>query len=92
MGQPPVPPNLGELVSGDTEVFRAFADKSFRDRKKKKVRYGAYLLRDEDVQDGLSLGLTPEASVRYLARNYGYCSIFVRDIVSIDNLEVRLDR
>jgi hypothetical protein len=90
-----VPSQLGEPVNDDVELFRAFAEKNFRERKAKPphvVRYWAYLLREEDAADGLSVGLTPKASVKHLSRNYGYCSIQREAITSLpDGLCVRLD-
>lgn len=82
----------GERLTDEQTVFRAFADKSYRDRKRQKVRAGAYLLRQIDAADGLSVGTTPEAAVMYLERNYGYCSINVGEIHGLPyGLEVRLD-
>jgi hypothetical protein len=73
-------------------VYRAFALPNFRTRKKNAARYFAYLLREEDAQNGLSVGLTPAASVRYLESNEGYCAISVREIHALGyNLEVRSD-
>ena len=84
--------NLGNRLDDNLEVFRAFAEKSFRHRNKNEVRYFAYLLREEDVANGLSVGLTPEAAVRHLDTNEGYCRIAVRDIHSLPyGLEVRAD-
>jgi hypothetical protein len=86
--------NIGELLADDREIFRAFADKSFRVRKNPpphKIRSGAYLLREDDV-DGLSVGLTPRDCVRFLERNFGYCSILVGQVRALPYaLEVRLD-
>ena len=91
-----IPSQLGARIDDDIELFRAFAERSFRDRKATPphaVRYSAYLLRDEDVADGLSMGLTPKASVKFLSRNYGYGSIRLQAITSLsdDALYVRLD-
>lgn len=87
--------NVGDLLGDDVEVFRAFADKSFRERRKApphRVRSGAFLLRDEDAGDGLSVGISPKEAVRHLDRNFGYCSIFVRQIVALPyGLQVRRD-
>jgi len=84
--------DIGALLPDDRDVFRAFAEKSYRDRKKNKVRYGAYLLRDEDVNDGLSVGLTANSAVQHLNSNEGYCVISVGAIHSLPyNLEVRID-
>lgn len=92
MSAPPIT-RLGDRVSDDIVVYRAFAEKSFRDRPKNKARYFAYLLREEDVEDGLSVGLTPAAAVRYLSTNEGYCSISVRDIHALGGcIEVRMDK
>lgn len=86
---------LGEQIGDGVLLFRAFAEKNFRERKATPphtVRYGAYLLRAEDVADGLSVGLTPEASVKNLARNEGYCSVPSGAVYSMqDGLSVRLD-
>jgi len=64
--------NVGDRLSDTQELFRAFADKSFRDRKRNVVRAGAYYLRESEVDDGLSVGLTPRAAVQHLEKNYGY--------------------
>ena len=89
------PFQLGELVANNVELFRAFAGKNFRERRANAphvVRYWAYLLREEDVADGLSVGFTPRASVKHLSRNYGYCSILSAEITSLpDGLYVRVD-
>lgn len=86
---------LGEPVGGDVELFRAFAEKNFRERKATPphvVRYWAYLLREEDEADGLSVGITPKASVKHLSRNYGYGSIRCGEVTSLPyGLCVRLD-
>jgi hypothetical protein len=88
----PPPDNLGGVLADDIVVFRAFAEKSYRRRKSGQVRYLAYLLRESDIQDGLSVGLSPEAAVKYLRSNQGYCQILVGDIHALDgNLEVRFD-
>jgi hypothetical protein len=43
-----------------------------------------------DHTDGLSLGLTPQAAIEGLSRNFGYCSILVGDIHRLPyGLEVR---
>ena len=84
--------DVGARLSDDRDVFRAFSEKGYRERKKNKVRHGAYLLRDEDVNDGLSVGLTPDAAVQHLNFNEGYCSISVEAIHSLPyDLEVRID-
>jgi hypothetical protein len=84
--------SVGERLDDGVIVYRAFAEKNFRDRKKNKVRYFAYLLREEDVENGLSVGLTPAASARYLETNEGYCEIRVGTIHALGhNLEVRAD-
>jgi len=89
------PSHLGEPIDEDIELFRAFAEKNFRERKSSPphvVRYWAYLLRDEDAADGLSVGLTPKASVKFLTRNYGYGSIRVPAVTSMpDSLAVKRD-
>jgi hypothetical protein len=94
MAAPPVPNNVGDLLPDDREVFRAFSDKSYRERKatRNRVRSGAYQLREDDIADGLSVGLTPEAAVRHLQTNFGYCSISVGTIHALPyHLEVRSD-
>lgn len=85
--------NVGDLLSDEQEVFRAFSDKSYRERKTiNRVRSGAFQLREEDSEDGLSVGLTPEAAVKHLRTNYGYCSISVGKIHALPHgLEVRAD-
>jgi hypothetical protein len=86
------PTRLGDVLPDETLIYRAFADKSYRHRKKKEVRYAAYLLRECDVADGLSVGLTPEAAVRDLESNEGYCSISVGAIHALPfGLKVRKD-
>ena len=86
---------LGERIDEDIELFRAFAEKKFRERKNPPphvVRYWAFLMREDDVDDGLSVGLTPRASVKFLSRNHGYASIRVSSITALpDNLLVRRD-
>lgn len=96
MASPPASNSkLGDLVADDREVFRAFAEKNFRRRKDQpphQVRYFSYLLREEDIGDGLSVGLTPADAVKELARNFGYCSILVSAIRALPfGLEVRID-
>jgi hypothetical protein len=86
------PVNIGRTLNDDVHVFRAFAEKSYRDRKKNKVRNFAYLLRDEDAADGLSVGLSPGAAVRDLQTNEGYCKIMVGIIHALPyGLQVRID-
>jgi hypothetical protein len=88
------PVNLGGLLNDDIYVFRAFAEKKFRERKKSKneVRYFAFVLRDEDVADGLSVGLTPKAAVERLETNEGYCKILAGVIHGLPyGLQVRID-
>jgi hypothetical protein len=75
MADPPA--NLGVLLNDDIVIYRAFAEKSYRYRDKNRVKYCAYLLRDIDVNDGLSVGLSPAAAVRGLLSNEGYCHISV---------------
>jgi hypothetical protein len=85
--------NLGALLGDDQIVFRAFAEKSFRDRKRNKVRPGAYLLREDDVGDGLSVGLSPEAAVKYLETNEGVCQISAGVVHSLPyDLKVKIDQ
>jgi hypothetical protein len=79
-------------LGGDVYLYRAFAEKSYRRRKPPKVRYLAYWLREEDAQDGLSVGLTPAAAVRYLQTNEGYCRIRVGAVLGLPyGLEIRID-
>lgn len=79
-------------MADDVQVFRAFAEKSFRRRKKHQVRYAAYMLREEDARDGLSVGLSPDAAVKYLQTNEGYCQIMVGAIHGLNlGLQVRRD-
>jgi hypothetical protein len=90
------PSQLGEHVDDGVELFRGFADKNFRERKTNSphvVRYWAYLLREDDVADGLSVGLTPKSSVKYLTRgNFGYGSIMSESVTALpDGLSVRRD-
>ena len=88
--QPPV--NLGNILADNIQIFRAFAEKSYRNRKKNQVRYFAYLLRDDEVTDGLSVGTSPASAVRHLETNEGYCSILVGDIHALPyDLRVRAD-
>jgi hypothetical protein len=84
------PIQLGDPLPEDTVVFRAFSLPGHRKSKPPKVRYQAYLRR-EDHKDGLSLGRTPEAAVADLDFNFGYCSIRVGDIRGLKryNLDVR---
>jgi hypothetical protein len=76
-------------------VFRAFTEKNFRERKSTPphvVRFWAYLLRDDDAVDGLSVDITPQASVKHLDKNHGYAEILVGAITSLpDGLQVRID-
>jgi hypothetical protein len=89
---PPAPSRLGDPLDGTVQIFRAFAEKSFRNRKKNQVRYFAYLLREVDSADGLSVGLTPAAAVKYLESNEGYCRISVAEIHALPyGLKVRID-
>jgi hypothetical protein len=84
--------NIGDILEDNVRVFRAFAEKSFRSRTKNRVRYFAYLLRDEDVRDGLSVGLSPDSAVKYLKTNEGYCQIMVGAIHGLNfDLQVRRD-
>lgn len=86
------PVNLGDRLNDELHVFRAFAEKNYRDRKKNEVRYFAYLLRDDDTGDGLSVGLSPDAAVRHLQTNEGYCRILVGAIHDLPyGLVVRMD-
>lgn len=88
-------PRLGDKIADEREIFRAFAEKNFRKRKNPpphEVRYFAYLLREDDLADGLSVGLTPRDAIKHLERNYGYCSISVGIIHGLGfDLEVRVD-
>ncbi len=73
-------------------MFRAFAYQSYRKSKKREVRYFAYLIGEDDIADGLSVGLTPKAAVKGLAENFGYCSISAGTVHALPfNLEVRVD-
>ena len=84
--------NVGEVLSDDVIIYRAFSDKSYRHRGRNKVRSGAYLLREDEVQDGLSVGLTPKDAVKYLEKNFGYCSITVGTVHALPyDLKVRVD-
>jgi hypothetical protein len=86
------PPRVDGRLNDNVLVFRAFAEKSYRDRNKNVVRYFAYLLRDIDANDGLSVGLSPAGAVRYLESNEGYCQILVGQIHELPfGLEVRAD-
>jgi hypothetical protein len=90
MADPPA--NLGVLLNDDVLIYRAFAEKSYRDRNKNIVRYFSYLLRDVDVADGLSVGLSPAAAIRDLLSNEGYCQILVGEIHRLPfGLQVRID-
>jgi hypothetical protein len=85
-------PQLGDPVPRGITVYRAFSKKTFRERRADgsgKVRSGAYY-REPNHEDGLSLGMTPEAAVSGLTDNFGYCSISVDAIRSLPyKLEVR---
>jgi hypothetical protein len=84
--------NVGDILPDHQEVFRAFAEKSYRDRAKNRVRPRAFLLLEKDVQDGLSVGLTPKGAVAHLQRNEGYCKISVGAIHTLPfNLQVKRD-
>jgi hypothetical protein len=86
------PANLGIVLGDDVLIYRAFAEKKYRNRDKNAVRYFAYVLRDIDVNDGLSVGLSPAAAVRGLQTNEGYCQILVGVIHALPfGLQVRLD-
>jgi hypothetical protein len=92
MATPAANPNLGGIVADDQEAFRAFAYQSYRKSKNHTVRYFAYLLGEDDIADGLSVGLSPRAAIKGLAENFGYCSISVGVIHGLPfGLEVRLD-
>jgi hypothetical protein len=89
---PPAASPLGDPLDSSVQIFRAFAEKSYRNRKKNEVRYFAYLLREVDAADGLSVGLTPAAAVKDLEANEGYCRISVADICALPyGLIVRID-
>ncbi len=87
-------PRLGSRLAGELTIYRGFPDKGFRKRKSQpphKVEHFAYLLREEDLQNGLSLGITPGDAVRHLVGgNFGYCAISVAEIDAL-GLEVRED-
>jgi hypothetical protein len=88
----PASSNVGEPLGNDVIIYRAFSDKSYRHRKRNKVRSGAYLIREDEIADGLSVGLTPKDAVKYLKTNYGYCSISVGAVHALPyNLKVRAD-
>lgn len=95
MATPAANPNLGDVLGDGQEIFRAFAEKGHRKRRKTpphEVRYFAYLLREEDVADGLSVGLRPSDAVKHLAENFGYCSISTGVVHFLPyGLVVRLD-
>jgi hypothetical protein len=56
------------------------------------VRPGAYYLRDDEIDDGLSVGLTPKDAIKCLERNYGYCALSVAKVHGLPyNLQVRGD-
>jgi hypothetical protein len=83
--------NLGDLVSDDKNVFRAFAVPGFRDRKKKTVNDYAYYRRVSD-KDGISVGLSPEHAVSGLGVNSGYCQLPVKPVHELPHgIKVRLD-
>jgi hypothetical protein len=85
--------HIGELLGDDVIIYRAFSDRSYRHRKRNKVRSGAYLLREDEVGDGLSVGLTPKDAVKFLSTNYGYCSIAVGIVHGLPfSLKVRADK
>jgi hypothetical protein len=87
--------NLGELLANDLKVWRAFAYPSYRREKANpphQARYYAYLLGEDDVDDGLSVGLTPRDAVKGLNDNCGYCSLLVGTIHGLPHgLQVRQD-
>lgn len=85
------PPRLGAPITESLVVYRAFATKSYRERRKNRVRASAYHLTIDHI-DGLSLGRTPIDAVSELQVNYGYCSINIQDIIQLPyGLEVRPD-
>ena len=88
-------PQHGARLADEQEIYRAFAYQSYRRRKAvppHEVRYFAYLLSEDDIEDGLSVGLTPRDAVKNLAQNFGYCSISVGIIHGAGfGLEVRFD-
>lgn len=85
--------NLGAVVDNGVVVFRGFAVKGFRDSKKNVAKYYAFLLRPEDVKNGLSVGLSPEGSIKHLSTNEGYCQIEVEVIHKLPfGLQVRADQ
>jgi hypothetical protein len=86
------PATLGVLLNDDVLIYRAFAEKNYRNRDKNAVRYFAYVLRDIDVNDGLSVGLSPAAAIRGLLSNEGYCHISVGIVHGLPyGLQVRTD-
>jgi hypothetical protein len=86
------PEDIGDLLSDDTVVYRAFSKDGHRKSSSKKVRRGCFN-RERKDDDGLSVGTTPAAAVQGLAQNFGYCSITVREIHALNRgLEVRADK
>jgi hypothetical protein len=73
-------------------VLARFAEKRHRDRKKHQVKYFAFLLRDIDAADGLSVGLSLQSSVKHLVSNEGCCRLSVRAVHELPyGLQVRKD-
>jgi hypothetical protein len=66
--------NVGEALSDDLFVFRAFSLEGHRRRKKNKATRQAFY-RAKDHTDGLYVGMTPSHAVAPLARNFGYCEL-----------------
>lgn len=87
--------NLGSRLGEELDIFRAFAEKSWRKRKANpphQATHYAFLLREQDIANGLSVGLTARACVSGLDTNEGYCSLSVGRVHNLShNLEVRLD-
>jgi len=85
---------LGDRLADGTTVYRAFSLDGHRRVKATpphSVRRRAYY-RSKDHEDGLSVGLTPEAAVSRLQINFGYCSLPVEPVHKLPyNLCVHVD-
>jgi hypothetical protein len=83
---------IGDLVPGDTVIFRACTKKNFLTSSKDAVQPEAFQKQGTNQKDGLSLALTPVDAVRRLNRNHGVIRIRVQDIHDLGRgLEVRFD-
>lgn len=83
--------HVGEKLNNDIDVYRAFIEKGDRRRGvdcPHKVRPACFMLREEDVADGLSVGKSPLDAVKGLNSNEGYCRI---SVATIHNLPFQLD-